>query len=428
MECKHIVLKSIKNLYIKTKADSMPVSNNKPKVYIDRLLTKHKRDKGKVDDKAEWTIFAKVMNTMKTNNYQGLRMPNSFHKAYQAIFRGEGSIDDGGPFRESIENMVDEIQSNTLPLLVPTQNHKNDHGFNRDCWTINPSSTSPHHLEMYKFLGALIGMAFRSGHVMDFKFPPIFWKAFIEEPLTIEDLASTDMYAVQAIRDLNENKDQIPPDMFAEIMELTYTTQLSNGETVPLYEGGENINVEHKDVDKYHELVLKTRFEEGKQQLKAMRQGFEIIFPMSYLNILSWEDVEERVRGPSEISVDALKSITNYTNCASNNKYVLRFWRVFTGFTNSERSMFLKFVWGRSRLPTMERLQDQKFKIALLEGRGDHFPRSHTCYFTLDLPSYQTDEKCRSKMLYAITTCGSIDTDAQRHNIAEAGGNYDDSD
>ena len=409
----------------------MPVESKEYKINIDRLLIKHKRDKGKIDDKAEWTIFACVMNTMKKDDYEGLRMKNSYSQAYEIDFKGEGGVDRGGPFRESIENMVDEIQSSTLPLLIPTQNHKNDHGFNRDCWTINPSSTSPHHLEMYKFLGALIGMAFRSGHVMDFRFPPIFWKAFIQEPLTIEDLASTDIYAVQAIRDLEKNKDQIPPDMFVDMMELTYTTQLSNGETVPLYEGGENIKVQHKDIDKYHELILKVRFGEGKQQIQAIRKGFEIIFPMSYLNILSWEEVEERVRGPSEISVDALKSITNYTNCASNNEYVLRFWRVFTGFTNEERSMFLKFTWGRSRLPTIERLKDQQFKIALSNlgsASNEHFPQSHTCYFTLDLPCYQTDEKCRSKMLYAITTCGSIDTDAQRHNIAEAGGNYDDSD
>ena len=77
-------------------------------------------------------------------------------------------------------------------------------------------------------------MAFRSGHVMDFKFPSMFWKAFIEEPLTIEDLASSDLYAVQAIKDLEKNKDQIPPDMFSDMMDLNYTTQLSNGETVPI--------------------------------------------------------------------------------------------------------------------------------------------------------------------------------------------------
>ena len=28
------------------------------------------------------------------------------------------------------------------------------------------------------------------------------------------------------------------------------------------------------------------------------------------------------------------------------------FWRVFESFTDEERTMYLKFVWGRSRLPT----------------------------------------------------------------------------
>lgn len=131
-------------------------------------------------------------------------------------------------------NISREIQSLVLPLLIPTQNNKNDHGLYRDCWTINPSSNSPSHLEMYKFLGALIGMAFRSGHVIDIKLPPIFWKKFIGDPVNLDDLSGSDAYAVQAIRDLEKNKDQIPEDMFEDMMNLNFTTQLSNGETVPL--------------------------------------------------------------------------------------------------------------------------------------------------------------------------------------------------
>ena len=176
-------------------------------VKIDRILIKLKRDKGKVDEKSEWSMFGCVMKVIKSYQYKLMRLGGVLDIAWTTIFKGEGSEDGSDSFRETIENVVDEIQSSTLPLFMPTQNHKNDHGFNRDCWTINPSSTSPHHLEMYKFLGALIGMAFRSDHVMDFRFPPIFWKAFIEEPLTIEDLAGSDLYAVHTIRDLERNKD-----------------------------------------------------------------------------------------------------------------------------------------------------------------------------------------------------------------------------
>ena len=277
---KSIACKAVRNSYIKLIIDSLPLSDNRVDAKIDRMLAKYKRDKGKVDEKCEWSIFATVMNTLE-RDYTMLRVQDSNCMAWEATFKGEGSADEGGPFRESIENIVDEIQSTSLPLLIPTQNNKNDHGLNRDCWTINPSSTSPLHLEMYKFFGALLGMAFRSGHVMDFKFPPLFWKTLIEDPLTIEDLASSDLYAVQAITDLNKNKDQIPPDMFEDMMELTYTTQLSNGETVPITQNGENKRVKFDEIDEYHNLIIKTRLSEGYRQMESIKEGFNIVFPIS---------------------------------------------------------------------------------------------------------------------------------------------------
>lgn len=248
--------------------------------------------------------------------------------------------------------------------------------------------------------------------------------------------------------------------MFVEAMEITWTTQLSNGETVPVCEDGkcsllfkpfipfnlwttlffqililiyilgQTKAVGWDDVEEYHKLVLKTRAEEGQKQIQAMREGFELIFPMSVLTILNWRDVEERVRGPSDISAAALKSITEYSNCSSDNDYVKRFWRVFEEFTNEQKSMFLKFVWGRARLPPTERLKDQPFKFVLLDDyrfteHDTHFPEAHTCFFQFDMPRYTNDEACKSKILYAIEACGEIDTDNSSYSIADDGGNYD---
>jgi len=36
---------------------------------------------------------------------------------------GEGSQDAGGPFRESLVNMCDELQSDALPLLIKSPNN-----------------------------------------------------------------------------------------------------------------------------------------------------------------------------------------------------------------------------------------------------------------------------------------------------------------
>lgn len=431
MISKAMAFKSIKYAYIKKIGDSLPTSYNEPDVMINRRLIQFKRDKGKVDIKGEWSMFSTVMKKLKESNYESLKKQNSSYKAWRANFMGEGSYDAGGPYRESLSNITEELQSTTLPLLIPTQNQKNDHGLHRDCWTINPSSNSPNHMEMYKFLGGLLGMAFRAGHVIDVKLPPMFWKRFIGDPITLDDLSGSDAYAVQAIKDLEKNKDQIPEDMFEDTMNLTFTTQLSNGQTVPVCEGGDSRKVGYNDIDEYHRLVLKTRSDEAIKQIEKMREGFELVFPMSILGILNWKDIEERVRGPNEISVEALKSIAYYSCCSSSDEYVERFWRVFSDFTNEERSKFLKFVWGRSRLPPQERLRDQNFTIYLMDASrfSDHnkqFPCAHTCGFTLDLPRYTTDEACKSKILYAITMCGEIDTDGSYYTTGlEEGYNSD---
>ena len=39
------------------------------------------------------------------------------------------------------------------------------------------------------------------------------------------------------------------------------------------------------------------------------------------------------------------------------------------------------------------------------------FPQSHTCFFQLDVPNYETDEIMRSRLVTACELCGEIDTD-----------------
>jgi len=96
-------------------------------------------------------------------------------------FKGEGSIDAGGPYRDTLTNMCKELQSGVLPLLIATPNNKNNHGQNRECWMVNPGALSPTHLELFKFFGYFIGMAIRSQQALPLDLAPIFWKLLIEE-------------------------------------------------------------------------------------------------------------------------------------------------------------------------------------------------------------------------------------------------------
>nr|XP_055220147.1 E3 ubiquitin-protein ligase HERC2-like [Gorilla gorilla gorilla] len=84
-------------------------------------------------------------------------------------------------------------------------------------------------------------------------------------------------------------------------------------------------------------------------------------------------------------------------------------------FSNTERSLFLRFVWGRTRLPrTIADFRGRDFVIQVLDKYNppDHFlPESYTCFFLLKLPRYSCKQVLEEKLKYAIHFCKSIDTD-----------------
>lgn len=57
---------------------------------------------------------------------------------------------------------------------------------------------------MFKFLGVLIGYAFRSKSCLPFNLPPLFWKTLCSEPCEEADLNSVDTYTYQTLTDLRK--------------------------------------------------------------------------------------------------------------------------------------------------------------------------------------------------------------------------------
>lgn len=46
---------------------------------------------------------------------------------------------------------------------------------------------------------------------------------------------------------------------------------------------------------------------------------------------------------------------------------------------------------------------------------NENYPMSHTCFFTLDLPNYSSENTLHDRLLYAIHNCEDIDTDMTRN-------------
>jgi hypothetical protein len=78
----------------------------------------------------------------------------------------------------------------SLRLLVHCPNYWTGCGENRDSYLPNPAATSPRAIQMFEFLGKLMGIALRTKEVVvDIDFPPLIWKSLLAIKPDRTDLA-----------------------------------------------------------------------------------------------------------------------------------------------------------------------------------------------------------------------------------------------
>lgn len=175
---------------------------------------------------------------------------------------------------------------------------------------------------------------------------------------------------------------------------------------VELYPGGSSRSVTFSDKQNYVNLAFEYRLHEFDRQLNAIRRGFNTVVPDRALQLFTAKEVDELVSGSSIIDLDILRSHTRYSGGYREGDAVIKnFWRAMNSFTNEERIKFVKFAWGRSRLPR----QWEGSSLVITRGSAS-LPIAHTCFFQVELPAYRTYEMLRKRLLVAIVYgLGSMD-------------------
>ena len=106
------------------------------------------------------------------------------------------------------------------------------------------------------------------------------------------------------------------------------------------------------------------------------------------------------------------------------------FWEMFDSLDQEERKKYLKFVWGRAKIPSDTSILEEKHEIVLLSStkKVDSLPVAHTCYFTIDIPKYTDLATMTTRIKTAIEFCGEIDLDAGYGEEEEEEEDYDSED
>lgn len=311
-----------------------------PCIELNRIQVKRLRSRGAglANLDSSRTVFGQMCSKWSALGPEDLLL---HQRIWKVKFVGESVDDCGGGYSESIAEMCDELQNGSLPLLMQTPNGRDDTGVNRDCFIINPMAGSHMHLNMLRFLGALMGIAIRTGSPINLSLAPPVWKQLVGLPLCLGDLSEIDSDYVQSLLYIRDN-----PEAFVGI---EFTAPSSTGEGVQLHRSWTHLSLENSQ--EYVQLSTQFRLHEFDRQMQAIREGMAKVVPVPLLSLFTGPELETMVCGSREISISLLKSVTTCKGIEPSAPLCRWFWEVMQDFNQTERALFLRFVWGRTRLP-----------------------------------------------------------------------------
>jgi hypothetical protein len=133
-----------------------------------------------------------------------------------------------------------------------------------------------------------------------------------------------------------------------------------------LVPGGRNRVLSRENAAEYVQLLMEKRLNEADKQIKAIKVGIGMVFPQFLMKLYTWKELEYKVCGKPSIDLHHLRAISKYNGCTEDDETCKRFWRVLESFSDEEKSLYLKFVWGRSRLPLVDEKFGDKHTIKLI--------------------------------------------------------------
>lgn len=245
------------------------------------------------------------------------------------------------------------------------------------------------------------------------------WKLLTGVPLTRQDLRFMDMDLLIQLETLESMAE-------SDLDQLEYPASIMRANDKTVLHLLDQPCVTASTRHDYISAVLQVRLHEFDQQVAAMREGMAEVVPVPLLSLLHGTELEALVAGNVRIDLHMLKAVTEYRplTLPPSHELFQWFWEILDSFSEHQRGLFLRFVWGRSRLPRFEasfshkfviNVQVDKFGAAPNVSADSSLPTALTCFFMLKLPPYSSKDIMQDKLCYAVHSCKAMDADAYAH-------------
>lgn len=339
----------------------------------------------------------------------------------------EAGIDQDGVFKEFLEETIKKVFDPSLNLFRATSENR-----------LYPSPTSfmqDNHLQLFEFVGRMLGKAVYEGIVVDVPFASFFVSQFSGQAggalySWLDELASLDRDLYRSLTLVKHYKGDVKQ------LELTFSLDedvLGKLVTHELLLGGRAMPVTNQNKIHYIHLMAHFRMHvQIKDQTAAFIKGFRSIINPDWLALFSTPELQRLISGdnvPLDLR-DLRKHTQYYGGFHDSHRVVCWLWDILEkDFSEEERRLFLKFVTSCSKSPLLGFAHlEPPFSIRCVEVGDDEdtgdtigsvirgfftirkkdpqnrLPTSSTCFNLLKLPNYQKKSTLREKLRYAVTS------------------------
>lgn len=303
--------------------------------------------------------------------------PTDLKKRLMIKFDGEDGLDYGGLSREFFFLLSHEM-FNPFYCLFEYSAHDNY------TLQINPhSGINPEHLNYFKFIGRVVGLAIFHRRFLDAFFIGALYKMILGKSVVLADMEGVDADFHRSLQWTLDN------DISGGILEQTFSTEDERFGVVTvedLIPGGRDIDVTNENKKEYVDLMVKWRIEKRiAEQFKAFKDGFHELIPHDLINVFDERELELLIGGIAEIDVDDWKKHTDYRGYTEKDEVIQFFWQTIRSWDAEQKSRLLQFATGTSRIPVngFKDLQGsdgpRRFTIEKA-GEITNLPKAHTWY------------------------------------------------
>ncbi|XP_038973293.1 E3 ubiquitin-protein ligase UPL5-like [Phoenix dactylifera] len=275
----------------------------------------------------------------------------------------------------------------------------------------NPASAvDPLHLKYFGFCGRVIALALLHRVQVGVVFDRVFFLQLAGKGLTLEDIQNADPCLYMSCKKILEMDAEL---LDSDVLGLTFIREyeeLGTHRVVELCPGGKEIAVNSQNKEEYINLLIEHCFVTSiSEQISHFAQGFSDILANSnqqkfFFQSLDLEDFDRMLGGSdSVISMREWKAHTEYNGYKARDRQICWFWKIVEGMP-AEQQRVLLFFWTSVKYLPVDGFGGLGSKLYIYKASEsqDRLPTSHTCFYRLCLPVYNSISIMRSR-LHMIT-------------------------